>query len=78
LSRESSAAQFSRNSLNQCTSGLLLTFQLGGITLGHLGRRHSVNRLQYMQNQDLCILMPHPSNHCMKQVFGKLRIANCQ
>jgi len=48
LCRESSSAQFGRNSLNQCSSRLLLTFQLRSITLGHLRRGHSVNRLQHV------------------------------
>jgi len=48
LCRESSTAQFGRNLLDQCTSRLLLIFQLRSITLSHLGRRHSVDGLQHM------------------------------
>jgi len=48
LCRESSSAQFGRNPFNQCTSRLLLIFQLRSITLSHLRRRHSVNRLQHV------------------------------
>ena len=48
LCRKSSSAQFYRNPFNQCTSRLLLIFQLWSITLSHLRWRRSVNRLQHM------------------------------
>ena len=78
LCRESSFAQFGRNPLNQDACRLLLIFQLRSITLSHLRRRDSVNRLQYMQDQDLCILMPDPGYYSAKQLLSKPRIVNCQ
>ncbi len=77
LCRESVFTQFGRNPLNQCTSRLLVILQLRSITLSHLRRRHSVNRLQHVQNEDLSILVPDPDNHGTKQIFSKPRIVNC-
>ena len=54
---ESCATQFLRNSLDQLTGWLFLIFQLGSITWRHL-RGSWRNRLQHMQNPDLCMLSP--------------------
>jgi len=54
---ESCATQFLRNSLDQLTGWLFLIFQLGSITWRHL-RGSWRNRLQHMQNPDLCVLSP--------------------
>jgi hypothetical protein len=54
---ESCATQFLRNSLDQLTGWLFLIFQLGSITWRHL-RGSRRNRLQHMQNPDLCMLSP--------------------
>jgi hypothetical protein len=78
LCRESSSPQFACNPINECTSRLLLIFQLGSITLSHFRRRDSVNRLQNVQNQDFCIFMPYPDDHSAEQIFSKTRIVDCQ
>src|SRR5208337_5344708 len=49
--------QFVRNSLDQLTGWLLLIFQLRSVASRHL-RRSRRNRLQHMQDPDLCILSP--------------------
>ena len=54
---ESCAKQFLRNSLDQLTGWLFLIVQLGSVTGRHL-RWSWRNRLQDMQNPNLCMLSP--------------------
>ena len=48
LCLKSDSAQFARSPFDQCTSWLLLPFQLGSVILSHFRRRHGLNRLQHM------------------------------
>ena len=52
---EPGTTQLVRNSLDQLTGCLFLIFQLGSVAWSHL-RGSRRNRLQHMQNSDLCML----------------------
>ena len=72
---ESCATQFLRNSLDQLTGGFFLIFQLGSVAWSHL-RGSWRNRLQHMQNPDLCMLTPKLRDNSPYYIPGELRIVN--
>ena len=76
LCLESSSAQFARDPLDQCVSRLLLTLQFRSVILGHFRRRRRLNRLQHMQDQNLCALMPNPRLDSTKNTLRSPRIVN--
>jgi hypothetical protein len=44
---------------------------------GHLRRRHGLNWLQHVQNQNLGILMPDRGFNSTDYILRKRRIVNC-